>query len=564
MLAFLQNSKDSISSSGKEEDSTMISYVHHYGTDVCFVPSQFHYTEAELNPYRQVGDPEMDELLERLLSSDDKGAYCDIVSHAEEEYQKCANDDTSSSSSSSSSTSESTSPAKDLYQHYYENVPDWVDYDQIQRGIDVFVAYFPVAGLSLFHISLVGGFSIPQIVEVLMATRYIVPRGLITGGAPAATTPESNARDRKMTAERLMDTGGWNFSCMVNDEDDERTAASLRPGGKGWEATLRVRVLHAKVRRSLTKSKRWDGEKNGVPINQEDMVGTLLAFSVNVLLGIEIIAGRPLRETETRDYLALWRYIGWLLGIDTPETTAANDGPYIRSSNPRKRSRLVPIDPCGPRKLVTKSPTSNHDSGPQNRNDNNITAPTSTNNDSILHAYATLESIALHLLHPDRKVQVLVAHLLRLRGYFRFRSLVTRKLLGDSLSDDLGIVASSVNWMGWRRIVEFLYNAVSHGVVVFFVHLFLMCLRCSALLTMRFPLVKRWSVRWYGLVLKRALRAWERMNQKRVDQARKRSEEEEGSSSVEAAPEKPSLENTAIQSNKSACPFSMMMAPDME
>ena len=47
------------------------------------------------------------------------------------------------------------------------------------------------------------------------------------------------------------------------------------------------------------------------------MGATLLAFSYNVLVGIELIGGAPLPQQQQDDYLALWRYIGWLLGVDT-------------------------------------------------------------------------------------------------------------------------------------------------------------------------------------------------------------------------------------------------------
>ena len=60
----------------------------------------------------------------------------------------------------------------------------------------------------------------------------------------------------------------------------------------------------------------WDCQKYGVPINQEDIAVTLLAFSVNVLYGIELSLGRPLPAQEMADYLHLWRLIGWLMGLD--------------------------------------------------------------------------------------------------------------------------------------------------------------------------------------------------------------------------------------------------------
>eukprot|EP01047_Picozoa_sp_COSAG01_P001340 COSAG01_NODE_30_length_36127_cov_41.433234_14_plen_125_part_00 len=52
---------------------------------------------------------------------------------------------------------------------------------------------------------------------------------------------------------------------------------------------------------------------------QEDMAATLLAFSYNVLVGIELVTGRPLAPAEQADYIALWRYIGWLLGVESTE-----------------------------------------------------------------------------------------------------------------------------------------------------------------------------------------------------------------------------------------------------
>ena len=149
-----------------------------------------------------------------------------------------------------------------------------------------------------------GGFSIPKIVQVLTATRYLVPSNMTSNNKSCASGSVTD-RDRKRSEERLIDTGGFLACCFAPDTSTDcgsnETAASLRPGGKGFDSALRVRVLHAKVRRSLLQSKsdgqsipRWDIESNGVPINQEDMAATLLAFSVNVLLGIEIVSGQSL------------------------------------------------------------------------------------------------------------------------------------------------------------------------------------------------------------------------------------------------------------------------------
>jgi len=68
----------------------------------------------------------------------------------------------------------------------------------------------------------------------------------------------------------------------------------------------------------------------GIPINEEDMVATLLAFSVNALLGCELFLRMKLSDQERLDYLALWRYLGWLLGVDVNEAHGERN-----------------LDPCG-------------------------------------------------------------------------------------------------------------------------------------------------------------------------------------------------------------------------
>ncbi|KAL7527669.1 hypothetical protein ACHAXR_003182, partial [Thalassiosira sp. AJA248-18] len=392
------------------------------------------------------------------------------------------------------------------------------------------------------------GFSIPKIVEVLIRTRYLVPSHLTTEKKTVRTTQSTN-HDRKRSEERLIDTGGFLACCFApptpsDSENNAQAATSLRPGGKGWEAALQVRVLHAKVRRSLLQSKkigsdgqttpRWDIERYGVPINQEDMAATLLAFSVNVLLGIEIVSGRPLPETDQRDYLALWRYLGWLLGVHTAETHNGGSSSF----NSRKLKDLIPIDPCGPRKLFKveegRLESLEHDA-----------KHIDLANDPLIHSYAALESMVLHLLHPEQSSRDLVAHLLSLRRFFIFRSEVCRKFLGDPLSDELGIPRSSVHWMGWRK--ESLHNFVRHVIVKFFLYFFLVFLRCYTLLTMMFPSIRSRAIVWHARLETRFMQIWEKSHKKRMSNA---------SSAQKNA------ESLKPPTNNSYCPFSMVMSPD--
>lgn len=91
---------------------------------------------------------------------------------------------------------------------------------------------------------------------------------------------------------------------------------SLMKGRIGWRALLNVRLMHALVRHQLkTASKHpWD-MRWGLPINQEDLAGTLLSFSVAVVHGLNRM-GAPVSACEAEGYASVWRSVGQLLGID--------------------------------------------------------------------------------------------------------------------------------------------------------------------------------------------------------------------------------------------------------
>ena len=377
-----------------------------------------HLGATELEKYRMIGDVETDNLLELIMQSKKKKSnteeeslpfqttkesidknistsfrFLDVVDtctklyneHKQKQYQLQKNVNLHDSDSSKLSGVNKTELAMiQFYDHHYNNIPDWVDWDQVQRGIDVFITYSPAMSLALYYLSLVPGFSIPKIAKVLEQTKYL---------APPSTT--------KQIQQRLFDTGGFVISCMVHDTNTTNkdsdavenilSASSLRPGGMGWQMALRVRVLHAKIRRMLLMSEKysWDVNEFGIPINQEDMAATLLAFSTNALSGIEFITNKPLSTESQLDYLALWRYIGWLLGVST---------------NPDEKGNL-PLDPCGPGFKTVRS-------GAGTAFDK-ITRVRSINpEDTLIHSRTMLESMVIHLMHPNELSSKISNHLL--------------------------------------------------------------------------------------------------------------------------------------------------------
>lgn len=154
---------------------------------------------------------------------------------------------------------------------------------------------------------------------------------------------------------------------------------SLLPGEYGWKMALYVRVLHAKVRRLLLKRGDWKVNEFGIPINQEDMAATLLGFSINSLKGIEYVSGVDICQKDQEDFLALWRYVGWLLGVQTDHDA--------------QLASLRPLDPCSPG--WTETP------------------------DSIRHSECMMQSMILHLMQPTSLSVTIAHHLLKVGGVNR-------------------------------------------------------------------------------------------------------------------------------------------------
>jgi hypothetical protein len=95
---------------------------------------------------------------------------------------------------------------------------------------------------------------------------------------------------------------------------------ATRPGGlerfgDGFKSTIHVRLIHALVRRHVRAMPEWDEAMLGLPVNQGDMQATNLAFSVVFLMGQRSL-GVIITRAEGAAVMHLWRYIGWLNGVE--------------------------------------------------------------------------------------------------------------------------------------------------------------------------------------------------------------------------------------------------------
>ena len=125
-------------------------------------------------------------------------------------------------------------------------------------------------------------------------------------GADGAKVLYFSERIRNDTYKRLLETGNFLKAVMHYDNWSEQRIFTI---------CLKVRLLHAVIRYFTLHSNRWDMAW-GYPINQEDMLGTNLAFSLVVLRGMEKL-GYTTNKTYEDAYLNTWNVIGFLFGINS-------------------------------------------------------------------------------------------------------------------------------------------------------------------------------------------------------------------------------------------------------
>jgi hypothetical protein len=168
-----------------------------------------------------------------------------------------------------------------------ERVPGWVDWQRLDRGGAVVLRAGAAAGIVLGMKSLILGYASPG------------------GNKPLVFS----GRLKEQAQRRLAET------CRF-------VQAVSRPGGmyrhgEGFAITLKVRLMHAQVRRLIDRSGRWRADAWGHPINQHDMLATVILFSAALIDGLRQL-GYGVTAQEAEDLIHLWRYVGLVIGVEEP------------------------------------------------------------------------------------------------------------------------------------------------------------------------------------------------------------------------------------------------------
>lgn len=231
-------------------------------------PSSF-WTDSLLDPMRQAGDPPADNVVAELFASGDIAPVNNLMKNlivnefpVPEDLPQVVRD----------------------YLAKTDALPDWAEPDRIKAGEQVFWRYGPQLIVILNTYALPFCYVAKNGVQVLALTTRLL------------TNPTRRILETAQLLVDVMQPGG-----LTTDQ------------GRGRRTTQKVRLMHAAVRKLAPVSSSWSAQY-GLPVNQEDLAGTLMAFSWVSLNGLRKL-GIAVPEDDQEAYLHCWRIVGYLLGI---------------------------------------------------------------------------------------------------------------------------------------------------------------------------------------------------------------------------------------------------------
>ena len=172
-----------------------------------------------------------------------------------------------------------------------ETLPDWLDYSAFAPSVRMFYRNSQIVLAAFVAGVLIEGF-----------TTNIAKSFFITG------------RVRDQGIRRL----GQNNRHMM----EIFLPGGMYRHGDGWKLSLRIRIVHSRLRRLLNDSEDWDKEAWGEPISAAHLGYAISAFSARLLKHMKTL-GATYNKEEYDSFMAVWRYSGHIMGI--PETILFQD-----------------------------------------------------------------------------------------------------------------------------------------------------------------------------------------------------------------------------------------------
>lgn len=238
-----------------------------------------------LQNFRSLADPVADDLIKYIETKADFTAVHELFYHLVKntDVPKVAED-----------------PVNEYFKKYAE-LPEWADMKQIALAQKVFARSGPaISSILLFK-------ALPACYACGYGARVLHMTGRLTAQKNSVVS----------LSRRLMETAQFVTNVL--------SPGAFNPDGKAVLSILKVRLMHASIRYYILKAVENastavdvtlpDIKEEGLPINQEDMAGTFLSFSIMITRGLKQL-GIAITEEEETAFLHNWRVVAHMIGLD--------------------------------------------------------------------------------------------------------------------------------------------------------------------------------------------------------------------------------------------------------
>ena len=217
--------------------------------------------------YTLIGDPEADSLVNAIAAAD---------SEQQAEFIRAGMDE----------DAEALRAAPQEVREFFDRIstpPEWFDPEVVYAGCRKFHAYSDLFLTAFVTDIIVRGF-----------TTLISQSFFITG--------------------RLTDRGVRRLRQNIRHLLEIMLPGGLERHGEGWKLSVRIRLVHARVRQQLLVSEDWDQEAHGMPLSAAHIALASCNFSGMMLWAAGRIGAR-LNGEERASFMQIWRYTAWLMGV---------------------------------------------------------------------------------------------------------------------------------------------------------------------------------------------------------------------------------------------------------
>ena len=309
-----------------------------------------------------IGDPVADDVVNALASFNQASVHQFINAGMEQDAKTLA---------------DAPQPLRDFFSRI-EVPPPWFDPASVHAGCRAFHTYSDLFITAFFVVTL-------ENVATLMSKAFYVTGGVTTGEGP----------------RRIRQNIRHFIEIML--------PGALDREGEGWKLSVRIRLVHAQIRRLLRASDEWNEAVYGAPLSVAHVALASANFSA-MMLRYAARLGAHLDDEARASFMQIWRRASWLIG--TPDALLF-DGDEAKTAEFSRIARL-----CEP---------------PPN-DESVVIANTLVNALPLIPGLTNLAAQRSMLTHTYR---------------------VSRALLGDELADQFKFprlwTAGLLTWLQWKR-----------------------------------------------------------------------------------------------------------------